>query len=59
MEKHRSTALIYVAAKLGIPEAALKYSGLATQFYIIGDCSENYGNIQKSIHNAFFMASQV
>jgi 2,4-dienoyl-CoA reductase-like NADH-dependent reductase (Old Yellow Enzyme family)/thioredoxin reductase len=40
-------------------EEALKYSGLATQFYIIGDCSGNCGNIQKSIRNAFFMASQV
>jgi NADPH-dependent 2,4-dienoyl-CoA reductase/sulfur reductase-like enzyme len=40
-------------------DEALKYSGLATQFYIIGDCSGNCGNIQKSIRNAFFMASQV
>jgi len=40
-------------------EEAMKYSGLVTQFYIIGDCSGNCGNVQKSIRNAFFMACQV
>jgi NADPH-dependent 2,4-dienoyl-CoA reductase/sulfur reductase-like enzyme len=40
-------------------DEALKYSGLATQFYIVGDCTGNCGNIQKSIRNAFFMASQI
>ena len=40
-------------------EDALKYSGLATQFYIIGDCTGNCGNVQKSVQNAFFMASQI
>jgi len=40
-------------------DEALKYSGMTTQFYIIGDCTGNCGNIQKSIRNAFFMASQI
>jgi NADPH-dependent 2,4-dienoyl-CoA reductase/sulfur reductase-like enzyme len=40
-------------------EEALKYSGLATQFYIIGDCTGNCGNVQKSVRNAFFMAAQI
>jgi 2,4-dienoyl-CoA reductase-like NADH-dependent reductase (Old Yellow Enzyme family)/thioredoxin reductase len=40
-------------------DEALKYSGLATQFYLVGDCTGNCGNIQKSIRNAFFMASQI
>jgi thioredoxin reductase len=40
-------------------DEAVKFSGLATQFYIIGDCTGNCGNVQKSIRNAFFVASQV
>jgi NADPH-dependent 2,4-dienoyl-CoA reductase/sulfur reductase-like enzyme len=40
-------------------DEAIEFSGLATQFYIVGDCTGNCGNIQKSLRNAFFTASQI
>jgi 2,4-dienoyl-CoA reductase-like NADH-dependent reductase (Old Yellow Enzyme family)/thioredoxin reductase len=40
-------------------DEALKYSGLATQFYIVGDCTGECGNVQKVIRNAFFQASLI
>jgi 2-enoate reductase len=40
-------------------DEALKYSGIATQFYIVGDCTGDCGNIQKATRNAFFQASLI
>jgi len=40
-------------------DEALEFYGSAKQFFTIGDCSENGGNIQKCIRSAFFTASEV
>lgn len=40
-------------------DEALKFYGAAKQFFTIGDCSEQGGNIQKCMRSAFFTASQV
>lgn len=40
-------------------DEALKFSGIVTQFKLIGDCTGNCGNIQKSIRNDFFVASEI
>ena len=40
-------------------DEALQFYGSAKQFFIIGDCSEMGGNIQKCIRSAFFTASEV
>jgi 2,4-dienoyl-CoA reductase-like NADH-dependent reductase (Old Yellow Enzyme family)/thioredoxin reductase len=40
-------------------DEALKFYGTAKQFYTVGDCSEQGGNIQRSTRSAYFAASQV
>jgi len=40
-------------------DEAMKYSGIVTQFYLVGDCTGTCGNIQKAVRNAFFTAVQV
>ncbi len=41
------------------PIPHMKFKNIATQFNLIGDCTGNCGNIQKSIRNAFFVASEI
>jgi pyruvate/2-oxoglutarate dehydrogenase complex dihydrolipoamide dehydrogenase (E3) component len=40
-------------------EDALKFSGSSKQVLYLGDCTGGNGSIQKTIRNAFFVASQV
>lgn len=40
-------------------DEALQFSGSASRFLAIGDCSEMGGNVQRSIRSAFFAASQI
>jgi hypothetical protein len=40
-------------------DEALKFSGSASQFFIIGECSGLGNGVQKSQRSAFFAASQV
>jgi 2,4-dienoyl-CoA reductase-like NADH-dependent reductase (Old Yellow Enzyme family)/thioredoxin reductase len=52
-------SVVVYAGRKPRQEEAMKYSGLATQFYIIGDVTGNCGNVQKATRNAFFMATEV
>jgi hypothetical protein len=52
------SVVIYAGLKPLIDEA-MKFSGSAGQFLLIGDCTGQAGTVQKAIRSAFFMASQV
>jgi 2,4-dienoyl-CoA reductase-like NADH-dependent reductase (Old Yellow Enzyme family)/thioredoxin reductase len=52
------SVVIYAGLKPRKDEA-MKFSGSANRFLIVGDCSEMGGNVQKSIRSAFFAASQI
>jgi pyruvate/2-oxoglutarate dehydrogenase complex dihydrolipoamide dehydrogenase (E3) component len=52
------SVVIYAGLKPMMDEA-LKFSGSAGQFLILGDCTGQAGNVQKTIRSAFFTASQV
>jgi thioredoxin reductase len=50
--------VIYAGLKAKMT-AALEFSGTAPQFRLLGDCTGKGGNLQKTLRNAFFTASQV
>jgi len=52
------SVVIYAGLKPRMEEA-MKFSGSAGQFFLIGDCTGQAGTLQKTIRSAFFMASQV
>jgi 2,4-dienoyl-CoA reductase-like NADH-dependent reductase (Old Yellow Enzyme family)/thioredoxin reductase len=52
------SVVIYAGLKARRDEA-LKFYGSAPRFFTIGDCSDDGGDVQKSVRSAFFAASQV
>jgi pyruvate/2-oxoglutarate dehydrogenase complex dihydrolipoamide dehydrogenase (E3) component len=50
--------VIYAGLKPRMEEA-MKFSGTAGQFLLLGDCTGKAGTVQKTIRSAFFTASQV
>jgi 2,4-dienoyl-CoA reductase-like NADH-dependent reductase (Old Yellow Enzyme family)/thioredoxin reductase len=52
------SVIIYAGLKPKMDEA-MKFSGSAGQFLMLGDCTGNAGTVQKTIRSAFFTASQV
>jgi hypothetical protein len=53
------SVVIYAGLKANRREA-LTFSGAARgAFFAIGDCTGRAGDVQKSIRDAFFMASQI
>jgi len=52
------SVVIYAGLKPRMDEA-MKFSGTAGQFLLLGDCTGNGGTVQKTIRSAFFTASQV
>jgi 2,4-dienoyl-CoA reductase-like NADH-dependent reductase (Old Yellow Enzyme family)/thioredoxin reductase len=52
------SVVIYSGLKPRTDEA-MKFQGSAYQVLLLGDCTGKNGNIQKTIRNAFFVASQV
>ncbi len=52
------SVVIYAGLRPRMDEA-MKFSGSAGQFFLIGDCTGRAGTLQKTIRSAFFMASQV
>jgi hypothetical protein len=37
----------------------MRFAGSAGQFLLLGDCTGQAGNLQKTMRSAFFVASQV
>jgi 2,4-dienoyl-CoA reductase-like NADH-dependent reductase (Old Yellow Enzyme family)/thioredoxin reductase len=52
------SVVIYAGLKPRTDEA-MKFSGSADQFFLLGDCTGQAGTVQKTIRSAFFTASQV
>jgi hypothetical protein len=52
------SVVIYSGLKPRMNEA-MKFAGSAGQFLLLGDCTGQAGNLQKTMRSAFFVASQV
>jgi 2,4-dienoyl-CoA reductase-like NADH-dependent reductase (Old Yellow Enzyme family)/thioredoxin reductase len=52
------SVVIYAGLKAKRDEA-LKFYGSAPRFFVVGDCSDEGGDVQKSVRSAYFAASQV
>jgi 2,4-dienoyl-CoA reductase-like NADH-dependent reductase (Old Yellow Enzyme family)/thioredoxin reductase len=52
------SVVIYAGLKARRDEA-LKFYGSAPRFFLIGDCSDEGGDVQKSVRSAYFAASQI
>jgi hypothetical protein len=52
------SVVIYAGLKPKMDEA-LKFTGSAGQVLLLGDCTGRGGTLQKTIRNAYFVASQV
>jgi hypothetical protein len=52
------SVVIYTGLKPRMDEA-MKFAGTAGQFLLLGDCTGQAGNLQKTLRSAFFVASQV
>jgi len=55
----RADSVVIYSGLKAKKDDALKFSGSAKRFFIIGDCGEMGGNVQRCIRSAFFAASQV
>jgi NADPH-dependent 2,4-dienoyl-CoA reductase/sulfur reductase-like enzyme len=55
----QADSVVVYAGLTPMRDEALKFYGSAPRFCLIGDCSDEGGNIQRSIRSAFFAASQV
>ena len=53
----QAECIVVAAGIRGLKDEALKFYGSADRFFLIGDCSDNGGNVQKSIRSAFSIAS--
>jgi 2,4-dienoyl-CoA reductase-like NADH-dependent reductase (Old Yellow Enzyme family)/thioredoxin reductase len=55
----RADSIVVYAGLKARKDEALKFYGSAPRYIMIGDCSDEGGDVQKSIRSAFFAASQV
>jgi len=55
----QADSLVIYAGLRPRQDEAMKFSGSAKRFLILGDCTGKCGNVQKTIRSAFFAASQV
>ncbi len=52
------SVVVYAGLRPRMDEA-MKFAGAAGQFLLLGDCTGQAGNLQKTMRSAFFIASQV